>query len=237
MENNVLQQKTKNMMTIQPIAYFHSPLTSKFGIPRQSGIADSLSGTIEFVEAFRVPESLRGLEGFEYIWIIWGFSENVNATKHPTVRPPRLGGNVRQGVFATRSPFRPNNLGLSSVRVVEVAANRPSGPVIRVTGADLMDGTPIYDIKPYLPEFDSHPSVRAGFVNDNVWTPLKVIFLPSADINLLSANDMECITQLLSQDPRPHYHSSADRIYGMPYKSFDIRFRVTDGTAEVISIQ
>lgn len=225
------------MMTIQPIAYFRSPLTSKFGIPRQSGIAESLHGTIEFVKAFRDPESLRGLEGFEYIWIIWGFSENVDATKHPTVRPPRLGGNVRQGVFATRSPFRPNNLGLSSVRVVEVIANNPSGPVIKVAGADLMDGTPIYDIKPYLPEFDSHPSVRAGFVSDNAWTPLNVIFLPSADTNLLSANDIECITQLLSQDPRPHYHSSSERIYGMPYKSLDIRFRVNEDTVEVLSIK
>ena len=216
------------MMTISPIAHFHSPLTSKFGIPRQSGIADQLHGTIVFTPDYRTADALRGLEGFDYMWIIWGFSENVDAQKHPTVRPPRLGGNTRLGVFATRSPFRPNNLGLSSVSIVNINLNTPEGPVIEVVGADLMDGTPIYDLKPYLPEFDCHANTKAGFVADNDWKPLDVVFLPSADISCFTPTDIKVITQLLSQDPRPHYHSSPDRIYGMTYKGHDIRFRVEE---------
>lgn len=224
------------MMTISPIAHFHSPLTSKFGIPRQSGIADTLHGTIVFTPQHRNIDAMRGLEGFDYLWIIWGFSENVDAEKHATVRPPRLGGNKRVGVFATRSPFRPNNLGLSSVRIIKIDTGTTEGPVIEVAGADLMDGTPIYDIKPYLPEFDSHPGVRAGFVGSNEWKPLEVCFLPSADIGIFSPADVQTITQLLSQDPRPHYHSSPDRIYGMPYNGRDIRFRVVDGRVEVVGV-
>lgn len=224
------------MMTIEPVAHFRSPLTSKFGIPRQSGIAADLRGTIVFTAANRNPEMLRGLEGFDYLWLIWCFSENVDAVKHPTVRPPRLGGNVRQGVFATRSPFRPNNLGLSSVRIAEIRLDTHEGPIIEVTGADLMDGTPIFDIKPYLPEFDSHPEARAGFVAAHAWRPLDVSFASSADTGRFTPTDVKTIVQLLSQDPRPHYHSSPDRIYGMTYKGHDIRFRVSGGTAEVILI-
>ena len=203
-------------MNIQPIAHFRSPLTTKFGIPRQSGIISSLRGTIVFDKEYQDPEAIRGLDGFDYIWIIWGFSENVDAKKHSTVRPPRLGGNVRQGVFATRSPFRPNNIGLSSVRLVKTTLDSKEGLCLEVEGADLMDGTPVYDIKPYLPEFDSHPSARAGFV---------------------TTSDLSVVTQLLSQDPRPHYHTSPDRIYGMPYNSFDIRFRVVGSTVEVVEIR
>ena len=214
------------MMTISPIAHFHSPLTSKFGIPRQSGIADSLHGTIVFTPEYRNADALRGLEGFDFLWILWGFSENIHSAKHATVRPPRLGGNTRIGVFATRSPFRPNNIGLSSVRIADIQIATPDGPVIEVVGADLMDGTPIYDIKPYLPEFDSHPEAKAGFVNSNEWQPLEVKFLPTADISRFTPTDVNTITQLLSQDPRPHYHSSPDRLYGMTYKGYDIRFRV-----------
>ena len=214
------------MMTISPIAHFHSPLTSKFGIPRQSGIADSLHGTIVFTPEYRNADALRGLEGFDFLWILWGFSENIHSAKHATVRPPRLGGNTRIGVFATRSPFRPNNIGLSSVRIADIQIATPDGPVIEVVGADLMDGTPIYDIKPYLPEFDSHPEAKAGFVNNNEWQPLEVKFLPTADISRFTPTDVNTITQLLSQDPRPHYHSSPDRLYGMTYKGYDIRFRV-----------
>ncbi|MGN0283102.1 MAG: tRNA (N6-threonylcarbamoyladenosine(37)-N6)-methyltransferase TrmO [Prevotella sp.] len=224
------------MMTISPIAHFHSPLTSKFGIPRQSGLADNLHGTIVFAPQHRNADALRGLEGFDYLWIIWGFSENVDAEKHATVRPPRLGGNTRLGVFATRSPFRPNNLGLSAVRIVGIELDTTEGPVIEVIGADLMDGTPIYDLKPYLPEFDSHPDARAGFVTTNEWKPLEVHFLPSADTTCFTPTDVKTISQLLSQDPRPHYHSSPDRIYGMTYKGHDIRFHVVDGKAEVTSI-
>ena len=225
------------MMTISPIAHFHSPLTSKFGIPRQSGIADSLHGTIVFTPEYRNADALRGLEGFDFLWILWGFSENIHSAKHATVRPPRLGGNTRIGVFATRSPFRPNNIGLSSVRIADIQIATPDGPVIEVVGADLMDGTPIYDIKPYLPEFDSHPEAKAGFVNSNEWHPLEVKFLPTADISRFTPTDVNTITQLLSQDPRPHYHSSPDRLYGMTYKGYDIRFRVEGGKVIVEKIE
>ncbi|MDD5824786.1 MAG: tRNA (N6-threonylcarbamoyladenosine(37)-N6)-methyltransferase TrmO [Prevotellaceae bacterium] len=224
-------------MTISPIAHFHSPLTSKFGIPRQSGIADSLHGTIVFTPEYRNADALRGLEGFDFLWILWGFSENIHSAKHATVRPPRLGGNTRIGVFATRSPFRPNNIGLSSVRIADIQIATPDGPVIEVVGADLMDGTPIYDIKPYLPEFDSHPEAKAGFVNSNEWQPLEVKFLPTADISRFTPTDVNTITQLLSQDPRPHYHSSPDRLYGMTYKGYDIRFRVEGGKVIVEKIE
>ena len=225
------------MMTISPIAHFHSPLTSKFGIPRQSGIADSLHGTIVFTPEYRNADALRGLEGFDFLWILWGFSENIHSAKHATVRPPRLGGNTRIGVFATRSPFRPNNIGLSSVRIADIQIATPDGPVIEVVAADLMDGTPIYDIKPYLPEFDSHPEAKAGFVNSNEWQPLEVKFLPTADISRFTPTDVNTITQLLSQDPRPHYHSSPDRLYGMTYKGYDIRFRVEGGKVIVEKIE
>ena len=225
------------MMTISPIAHFHSPLTSKFGIPRQSGIADSLHGTIVFTPEYRNADALRGLEGFDFLWILWGFSENIHSAKHATVRPPRLGGNTRIGVFATRSPFRPNNIGLSSVRIADIQIATPDGPVIEVVGADLMDGTPIYDIKPYLPEFDSHPEAKAGFVNSNEWQPLEVKFLPTADISRFTPTDVNTITQLLSQDPRPHYHSSPDRLYGLTYKGYDIRFRVEGGKVIVEKIE
>lgn len=225
------------MMTISPIAHLHSPLTSKFGIPRQSGIADSLHGTIVFTPEYRNADALRGLEGFDFLWILWGFSENIHSAKHATVRPPRLGGNTRIGVFATRSPFRPNNIGLSSVRIADIQIATPDGPVIEVVGADLMDGTPIYDIKPYLPEFDSHPEAKAGFVNSNEWQPLEVKFLPTADISRFTPTDVNTITQLLSQDPRPHYHSSPDRLYGMTYKGYDIRFRVEGGKVIVEKIE
>ena len=225
------------MMTISPIAHFHAPLTSKFGIPRQSGIADSLHGTIVFTPEYRNADALRGLEGFDFLWILWGFSENIHSAKHATVRPPRLGGNTRIGVFATRSPFRPNNIGLSSVRIADIQIATPDGPVIEVVGADLMDGTPIYDIKPYLPEFDSHPEAKAGFVNSNEWQPLEVKFLPTADISRFTPTDVNTITQLLSQDPRPHYHSSPDRLYGMTYKGYDIRFRVEGGKVIVEKIE
>lgn len=225
------------MMTISPIAHFHSPLTSKFGIPRQSGIANSLHGTIVFTPEYRNADALRGLEGFDFLWILWGFSENIHSAKHATVRPPRLGGNTRVGVFATRSPFRPNNIGLSSVRIADIQIATPDGPVIEVVGADLMDGTPIYDIKPYLPEFDSHPEAKAGFVNSNEWQPLEVKFLPTANISRFTPTDVNTITQLLSQDPRPHYHSSPDRLYGMTYKGYDIRFRVEGGKVIVEKIE
>ena len=219
-------------MNIEPIAYFRSPLTSKFGIPRQSGIVTELRGTIAFVAKYSQPEALRGLEAYDYLWLVWGFSENVNAEKHPTVRPPLLGGNERMGVWATRSPFRPNNLGLSSVRIAKIDVEVPC---IEVLGADLMDGTPIYDIKPYLPYVDSHPEARGGFTDDHQWQRLQVDISNEHEA-LFDANDLQVLKELLSLDPRPHYHDDATREYGMPFKKWDVRFRVEDDTLHVLSI-
>ena len=219
-------------MNIEPIAYFRSPLTSKFGIPRQSGIVTELRGTIAFVAKYSQPEALRGLEAYDYLWLVWGFSENVDAEKHPTVRPPLLGGNERVGVWATRSPFRPNNLGLSSVRIAKIDVEVPC---IEVLGADLMDGTPIYDIKPYLPYVDSHPEARGGFTDDHQWQRLQVDISNEYEA-LFDANDLQVLKELLSLDPRPHYHDDATREYGMPFKKWDVRFRVEDDTLHVLSI-
>ncbi len=219
-------------MNIEPIAYFHSPLTSKFGIPRQSGIVAELHGTIEFVPKYAQPEALRGLEAYDYLWMIWGFSENVDAEKHPMVRPPLLGGNERVGVWATRSPFRPNNLGLSSVRIASIDLQTLS---IEVTGADLMDGTPIYDIKPYLAYVDSHPEARGGFTDKHKWKRLQVV-ISDEHAALLDAADLQVLKDVLSLDPRPHYHHDDQREYGMPFKGYDVRFRVADGVLSVLDI-
>ena len=215
-------------MIIEPIAYFRSPLTSKFGIPRQSGIVTELHGTIEFVAKYAQPEALRGLEAYDYVWLIWEFSENVEAEKHPTVRPPLLGGNERVGVWATRSPFRPNNLGLSSVRIAKVDAETAR---IDVAGADLMDGTPIYDVKPYLPYVDSHPEARGGFTDSHSWQRLQVV-MPASMPPDFSDADLAVLSDLLALDPRPHYHDDA-RPYAMPFMGYDIRFHVTDGVLTV----
>ena len=218
-------------MNIEPIAYFHSPLTSKFGIPRQAGIVRELRGQIVFESAYRNAEALRGLEAFDYLWIIWGFSENVEAEKHATVRPPLLGGNERRGVWATRSPFRPNNLGLSSVRI-----ERIEDGVIHVLGADLMDGTPIYDIKPYLEYVDSHTGVRSGFVDERQWQELKVEM--SEELQRQFTNDeLQALMATLRQDPRPQYHDDPQRTYGMPFAGRDVRFRVEDGTLFVTHVE
>ena len=213
-------------MNIEPIAFFRSPLTSKFGVPRQSGIVSGLRGQIEFVVKYRQAEALRGLEEYDYLWIIWGFSENVSAQKHPTVRPPLLGGNQRVGVWASRSPFRPNNLGLSSVRISSVDMERMT---IEVLGADLIDGTPIYDIKPYLAYADSHPEARGGFTDTHQWRQLEVV-MPEELCRKLPAADLEVLRQTLSLDPRPHYQQDAMRQYGMPFMGYDIRFHVVDHT-------
>lgn len=219
-------------MNIHPIAYFRSPFTSKFGIPRQSGLIDELVGRIEFTPDYRQPEALRGMEGYDYLWLIWGFSENVDAEKHPTVRPPLLGGNERVGVWATRSPFRPNNLGLSSVRIVRIDA---TVPYIEVAGADLMDGTPIYDIKPYLPYVDSHADARGGFTDDKQWQQLKVE-LPSDLPASWSESDIQSLKAALSLDPRPHYHADPQREYVMPFRDHEVHFIVSDTVLRVLSI-
>ena len=216
-------------MNIEPIAFFHSPFTSKFGIPRQSGIVHELRGRICFVPEYANGEALRGLEGYDYLWLIWGFSENVDAVKHATVRPPLLGGNERMGVWATRSPFRPNNLGLSSVRIAAIDIKTP---YIDVLGADLMDGTPIYDIKPYLPYVDSHPEARGGFTDEHRWQQLQVV-IPVELRRLLVPEDATALEHALALDPRPHYHDDETRLYGMPFKDFDISFSVAEGVLRI----
>ena len=213
-------------MNIEPIAFFRSPLTSKFGVPRQSGIVSEMRGRIEFVAKYRQAEALRGLEEYDYLWIIWGFSENVSAQKHPTVRPPLLGGNQRVGVWASRSPFRPNNLGLSSVRIGAIDMEHMT---IEVLGADLMDGTPINDIKPYLAYVDSHAEARGGFTDNHQWQQLEVV-VPEELCRQLPVADLEVLRQTLALDPRPHYQQDATRQYGMPFMGYDIRFHVVDRT-------
>ncbi len=224
-------------MNIEPIAYFRSLLTSKFGVPRQAGIVRELRGQIVFEPAYRNVDALRGLEDFDYLWIIWGFSENLGAkgkeqgTFSPTVRPPLLGGNERKGVWATRSPFRPNHLGLSSVRI-----ERIEDGVIHVLGADLMDGTPIYDIKPYLEYVDSHTGVRSGFVDERQWQRLEVE-IPEELQRQFTPDELKALIAVLAEDPRPQYHDDPLRIYGMPFAGRDIRFRVEGKRLEVVDVQ
>lgn len=210
------------------IAHFHSPFPTKFGIPKQSGMVEDLPGEIVFEPAFRNKDALRGIEEFDYLWLIWEFSANSHAPNSPVVRPPLLGGNERIGVFATRSPFRPNPIGLSSVRLASVEWETARGPVIHVLGADLMDGTPIYDIKPYLPYADSHPHARGGFT-DRV--PLKrlEVEIPDRIASGFSQQQLRLLRQTLELDPRPHYQKDPRKVYGMPFGGRDIHFRVEDG--------
>lgn len=222
-------------MELKVIAKIHSCFPTKFGIPRQSGLADSLPAEIVFEPEYRSPEAVRGLEDYSHIWLIWLFSEAVRDTWSPTVRPPRLGGNVRMGVFATRSPFRPNELGLSSVRLDRIEYTKDRGPVLHVLGADLMDGTPIFDIKPYLPFADSHPDATGGFAADRKDYSLDVRC--SEDLLAqLPQNLREGLIQSLSQDPRPGYQRDTDRIYGFKYGNFEVKFRVNENILEVVDI-
>lgn len=214
-------------MEIQPVAHFRSPFTSKFGIPKQSGLVEALQGQIIFMPEYRTPDALRGLEGFDYIWLIWGFSANKHSANSVVVRPPVLGGNEKRGVFATRSPFRPNPLGLSSVRIERIEWETPQGPVIHVKGADLMDETPIYDIKPYVEYADCHANIRNGFVDNHPIERLRVEF-PEQLFSLFDAETMETLRKILELDPRPHYQQDAGKMYGMPYGGYDIRFQVSD---------
>jgi len=218
---------------IKPIAYFRSPLKEKFGTPRQAGLVQNLTGAVEFCDGFK-SEMLDGLEGFDYIWLIWGFSLNRETEGIPSkVRPPRLGGNKRMGVYATRSPYRPNPLGLSSVRISRIDA--VSGR-IDVLGADLVDGTPIYDIKPYLEYTDSHTDIRSGFAGEAP-ARLKVRFSVAGQVpGELSSSDLAILEDVLSQDPRPAYHDDSDRVYGLDYKGKNVRFKVEADTLTVLSI-
>lgn len=221
-------------MEITPIATFYSPFKDKFGIPRQSGIVSALEGTIVFLPQFRNPDSLRGIEEFDYLWLIWEFSANKHAATSPTVRPPRLGGNTRVGVYATRSPYRHNPLGLSAVRLNKVELDTPQGPVIHVAGADLMDGTPIYDIKPYVPYADAHPEARSGFVDSCDWQLLEVD-IPQEVAQLFSPQQLEALRHSLALDPRPHYHDDPTKVYGMRFAGHDIHFNVDGKKLKVIN--
>ena len=212
-------------VNIQVIARMHSDFATKFGIPRQSGLVEELRSTIVFEPEFRNPDALRGIEDFSHLWIIWQFSEAVRQGWSPTVRPPRLGGNTRMGVFATRSPFRPNNLGLSCVKLLGVEQTKEFGTVIHVGGADLMDGTPIFDIKPYIPYGDCHPDAKGGFTDTAGEFLLQVEF-PAELLRILPEEKRDAAIGVLSHDPRPSYQRKPGRVYGLTFAGFDIRFQV-----------
>ena len=222
-------------MNIEPIAYFHSPFHSKFGIPKQSGLVEELEGSIVFCPEYRNADALRGLDEFDYLWLIWGFSANKHAATSLVVRPPLLGGNEKMGVFATRSPFRPNALGLSSVRISRIETDTTRGPVITVVGADLMDGTPIYDIKPYIPYADSHPEAKGGFTDTHAICRLTVV-IPDCFHHLFSQSQLQALYKVLELDPRPHYHKSGQKEYGMPYMDYDVHFMVNDDVLTVTDV-
>lgn len=220
---------------IRIIAHIHNDFTTKFGIPRQSGIVKSVLSRIVFEPEYRNADALRGLEDFTHLWLVWKFSETVRDDWSPMVRPPRLGGNTKKGVFSTRSPFRPNPIGLSAVKIEDIRLHTSQGPVIIVSGADLMNGTPIYDIKPYIPYTDAINDAEGGFANRPAEYLLEVIITDEL-ISQLPEGDRETITDLLAHDPRPSYQNDSDRIYGMSYGKHDIRFRVVGNTLTVVEI-
>lgn len=228
----------KNTMEMRVIARIHSEFPGKFGIPRQSGLIDSLRATVVFEPAFRSPDALRGIEGYSHLWLIWQFSECVNedGSWSPTVRPPRLGGNKRVGVFATRAPYRPNPIGLSSVKLEEVRLHTPDGPVLVVSGADLMDGTPIYDIKPYLAYVDSHPEAIDGFALSQKEGVLTVD-CPASMLSLLPEGRRQALLDVLAQDPRPQYQNDPDRMYQFEFAGVHVEFTVDEDVLRVKQIQ
>lgn len=220
-------------MEIKPVALFRSPLEEKFGLPRQAGLAESLHGTVVLEPAYRSPDALRGLEDFNYLWLVWGFHLNrETASDSLTVRPPRLGGNERVGVFASRSPYRPNPIGLSSVRIASVDAAKGE---IHVLGADLADGTPIYDIKPYVTYADSHPGARSGFVDGHEWKPLEVR-LPREFFSCFAPGSIDGLFEVLAQDPRPQYQDDPERIYGLLFEGRNVQFKVSEGVLTVVGV-
>jgi tRNA-Thr(GGU) m(6)t(6)A37 methyltransferase TsaA len=221
--------------TIEPIAHIETDLPTKFGLPRQSGLVENLEARILFEPLYRDPVAFRGLEGYSHLWLIWGFSQNHRDTWAATVKPPRLGGNRKMGVFATRSPYRPNALGLSSVRLLGLEQDEKWGIVLRVDGADLMSGTPIYDIKPYLPFTDSHPEARAGFAGPVYDHSLEVVF-PPALLEKIPPDKRPALLGLLAQDPRPAYIDDPARRYGFNYLTYDVRFTVSGSTLTVVDI-
>ena len=220
---------------MKAIAHIHTDFPTKFGIPRQSGIIASLQGKIVFEPEYRIAEAVRGLEDFSHIWLLWEFSEAVRDKWSPTVRPPRLGGNVRKGVFATRSPFRPNPIGLSSVRLEHIDIDPDLGPVLYVSGADLMDGTPIYDIKPYIAYTDSHPDAVSGFASTPAEYLLDVDF-PEALLNKVQPDLRESLIEVLAHDPHPQYHDDPERVYGMAFGDMEVKFKVEESQLTVVEV-
>ena len=222
-------------MTLKVIAHIRTAFPTKFGIPRQSGLVDSLTARVIFEPEYRNSDALRGLDGFSHLWLIWQFSEAVRDTWSPTVRPPRLGGNTRMGVFATRSPFRPNNLGLSSVKLEKIEFDQELGPILHISGADLMNETPIYDIKPYLPYADSHPDAKGGFTDHIRDYRLQVEF-PEELIKEIPTGQREALLEVLANDPRPRYQNRPDKVYGLAYGHKDIHFQVRDDILTVCDV-
>ena len=221
---------------MRPIARIRSDFGSKFGVPRQSGLVDALEAAVVFEEPYRNPDALRGLEGFSHIWLIWAFHQSQRPEWSPTVRPPRLGGNQRVGVFASRSPFRPNPIGLSSVRLDHIAYTDALGPVLHVRGADLVDGTPILDLKPYLPYADAHPEASGGFTDGYQGYRLEVNFPPEL-LAAVPLENREALQGVLAQDPRPSYQADPQRVYGMAFGGQNIRFTVAEGVLTVVAVE
>ena len=220
---------------LTPIAHIECDLPEKFGVPRQSGLVD-MPARIVFEPPYRIVESLRGIEAYDYLWLVWQFNKNADAEWHPTVRPPRLGGNQRVGVFATRSPFRPNPIGLSSVRLQRVEVTSEQGPILHISGADLVDGTPIYDIKPYLPYTDSHPDARSGFATTGADRQLEVVCGNGVRRDALSPSQWETLRQLLAQDPRPRYQDDPEKHYTMSFGGKEVTFHVEGNKLLITSI-
>ena len=223
-------------MEIRQIGHMMSDFSEKFGIPRQSGLVEELESLVVFEPEWRDENALRGIEGFSHVWLIWEFSQARREGWSPTVRPPRLGGNQRMGVFATRSPFRPNPLGLSCVRLLGVEKHPGYGTVLRVGGADLLDGTPIYDVKPYLPQADCHPEALGGFAESTPWHGLEVEMPPEL-LAKVPADKRRALLAVLAQDPRPSYQADPTRVYGMSFASLQIKFQVQDGMLKVVDVE
>ena len=222
--------------SMKVIARIHSDFSTKFGVPRQSGLVDELESTIIFEPEYRNPDALRGLDGFSHLWLVWVFDQAVRKDWSPTVRPPRLGGNQRMGVFATRSPFRPNPIALSSVKLAGIEQTAEHGTVLKIRGADLMDGTPILDIKPYIPYADSHPDAIGGFASAPAGETLEVAIPPEL-LERIPASRREALRGVLAQDPRPHYQDDPDRVYGFGFAGLEVKFSVDGNQLTVLNIQ
>jgi len=220
---------------MEPIAHIRSDFSTKFGIPRQSGLVDALEATVVFEPKYRNPEALRGIEGFSHLWLVWVFDKAVQKEWSPTVRPPRLGGNTRMGVFATRSPFRPNSIALSCVRLDRIEQTAEYGMVLHIRGADLMDGTPILDIKPYIPYADCHPEATDGFASAPASSLLEVV-IPEDLLKYIPTDRLEALRGVLAQDPRPHYQNDPERVYGFGFAGMEVKFRVDGNVLTVTEV-